>query len=669
MTFPTPDWSAALRRKADAPAFAAARAALDARAAVYLDYLPPHPSHQAGYYHDFFCPEHAVQLVFDPRGGKRHTCPTDGTVFQGEPFDSAYLWSVNDMLSDAALRLALRAFLRGNPGPDAVRAAEVLTGYARCYRNLPVGPKTNPNFPGVVTFTALDESVWLIRVAWAYSLLRGMLTQEDEALIGREILLPAAEHILRIRWPEVHNVTNWNNAALVALGLALGEDRFVTAGVEAPLGLAAELSEGVLADGLWWERSLSYHYYSLAALVWTVRSLEAGGRPFAGDATLRRMFSAPILLAFPDLTLPAVDDCWYFIGLTGEVGHGIPDAAGFYETAYARYGDPEFAWVLERNYATRPRAGIEALLDGAERIEGGRAPQARSCVLPESGLAVLRSGTDSLAANCLVLKAGPDGGVHGHPDQLAIQLSGAGARLVPDLGTPGYGIALNDTWYRQTASHSTVLIDGRSQPPATGRIGQVESRGDFEFVHGSVSWGDGPYAGAELRRMVIGCETYFIDCFDVRLPDARAIDWVLASRGRINQDPAGAVSATLEGDCGYADLSSIRAADTRDPLQLCWEVDGARLAVFLPAAPGERIYLALGPGNPAADTLSLAIRRRRERRTLFLAVLAPHRPEAADRVKNVRWGSGASPSLEIETARGVDRWEIEPDLSSARRTM
>ena len=49
-----------------------------------------------------------------------------------------------------------------------------------------------------------------------------------------------------------------------------------------------------------------------------------------------------------------------------------------------------------------------------------------------------------------------------HPDQLAIQLSGAGARLVPDLGTPGYGIALNDTWYRQTASHSTVLIDGRS---------------------------------------------------------------------------------------------------------------------------------------------------------------------------------------------------------------
>src|SRR5262245_11147636 len=556
MTFPTPEWSAIIRRKAAAQAFAAARAALDARAAAYLDYLPPFPPHQAGYYHDFFCPEHAVALVFDPSCGTPHVCPADGAVFQGEPFDSAWLWSVNDMLSDAALRLALRAFLRGGPGADAVRAAQVLTGYARRYRNLPPAPKSNPACPGVVTFTALDESVWVVRLSWAFALLQGMLTSDDADLILRELLLPAAEHILRVRWPEVHNVTCWNNAALVALGLALGEERFVAAGVEAPLGRAGELAQGVRNDGLWWECSLSYHYYTLAAMVWTVRSLEAGGCRFTGDATLRRMFSAPVLLALPDLTLPAVNDCWYSIGLTGEVGHGIPDAAGFYETAYARYGDPEFAWVLERNYGTRPRAGLEVLLDGVERIEGARAPQASSRVLRGSGLAVLRSGADSSAASCLVLKAGPDGGVHGHPDQLAIQLYAAGARLVPDLGTAGYGIALNDGWYRQSGSHSTVLIAGRSQPPASGRIGQVESRGDFELVSASVLWDDGPFAAAEMRRTVFACENYFIDCFEVRLPDECAIDWVLAGRGRLGQDPAGAPCAELEGDCGYAALSS-----------------------------------------------------------------------------------------------------------------
>ncbi|PYV19055.1 MAG: hypothetical protein DMG07_02610 [Acidobacteria bacterium] len=163
MSFPTPEWRSSFRRKLDDPAFAAACRSLDERAAAYHDYLPAHPERQAGYYHDFFCPEHAVQLVFDPRCGTRHACPVDGAVFGGEPYDSAWLWSVNDLLSDAALRLAARWLLRREAG-DAARVAGILTGYARRYRQLPPGPKSNPRYPGVVTFTGLDESVWVIRM-------------------------------------------------------------------------------------------------------------------------------------------------------------------------------------------------------------------------------------------------------------------------------------------------------------------------------------------------------------------------------------------------------------------------------------------------------------------------------------------------------------------------
>src|SRR5439155_4252829 len=228
--------------------------------------------------------------------------------------------------------------------------------------------------------------------------------------------------------------------------------------------------------GLWWEVSLSYHYYTLAAIVWTIRALAAAGRQFEGNEAVRRMFRAPLALAYPDLSLPAVNDCWYSISGTGLVGHGIPDAAGFYETAWARYRDPEFAWVLEQNYAARPREGLEVLLDGAERIEGASAPRRASVQLADSGLAVLRAGAGA-DENCLILKAGPDGGGHGHPDQLAIQLFAAGSRLAPDLGTAGYGIDLNDGWYRQSASHSTVLVDAQSQPPASGRLRALHTGG------------------------------------------------------------------------------------------------------------------------------------------------------------------------------------------------
>ena len=75
----------------------------DARVDAYHRFLPDLPERQAGYYHEFFCPDHAVQLVFNPRDGHHHACPSDGRVFSGEPFDSAWGWSVNDALSDAAL--------------------------------------------------------------------------------------------------------------------------------------------------------------------------------------------------------------------------------------------------------------------------------------------------------------------------------------------------------------------------------------------------------------------------------------------------------------------------------------------------------------------------------------------------------------------------------------
>ena len=67
MTLLTPEWSRDLRRRTSDPSFSVARKALDQRLSEYHRFLPQVPVRQAGYYHDFFCPEHAVQLIYDPR--------------------------------------------------------------------------------------------------------------------------------------------------------------------------------------------------------------------------------------------------------------------------------------------------------------------------------------------------------------------------------------------------------------------------------------------------------------------------------------------------------------------------------------------------------------------------------------------------------------------------
>ena len=671
MTLLTPEWSRDLRRRTSDPSFSVARKALDQRLSEYHRFLPQVPVRQAGYYHDFFCPEHAVQLIYDPRDPHHHVCPVDGAVHSGEPYDSAWRWSLNDMLSDAALKLAYRSHLAGGRGEQAQAdrdlSGRILLTYAERYQHMEPPPLDHVNHPGVVTWSGLDESVWLIRMCWAFALLEEMLPEGAADRLARQMFRPGAEHIRQIRWPEIHNATNWNNAALATLALVLEDEDLLEVALGGDLGLEPQLTQGVSQDGIWWEGSLSYHYYMLDAVVWTLRILRASGRSFDDGGILKRMFLAPILISFPDLKLPAVNDCWYFIGLQQRVGHGIPEADGFYETAHGWFRDPVFAWVLQQNYENRPRSCFEALLDGAREIPSGEEPEWKSLHLEDLGFAVLR-GQDRENGSHLIFKAGPDGGVHGHHDQLRIQLFANGSPWLPDLGTPGYGIELNDTWYQQTASHATALVDGLSQPLAEGKFNRYEADDRYTLCDASVSWEEGAYAGVEMRRILLWRDHYFVDLLQVRCPTVRDLDWVSQVRGKRTGEPVELSPAPpLTGDGGYAHVRlEGQVPETTNP-RLRWRHQGGNLDLYLLETSG-RMFLGSAPSNPASETLSTCIRRRTAADATFVSVFVPYGQNRPSPVRSAssRHGDDGSRNVIVATDRGVDEWTLGTDPGEVR---
>ena len=668
MTLLTQEWSRDLGVRASHPNLAAARQALDDQLEAYRDSLPPVPDQQAGYYHDFFCAEHATQLRFDHRSPRRHVCPVDGAVFSGEPYDSAWLWSVNDMLSDAALKFAFRWHLEKGTGrarADATEAARILETYARRYLHLKPAPTVYEEEPGIATWQNLDESVWIVRLGWAYALLWETLPDALRENLVRRLFRPAARHIRRVRCREIHNVSNWNNAALVTLARVLEDDQLLEEALEGDLGLAAQLEHGVTEEGLWWEVSLSYHYYSLDAIVRTLRILRATGRSFDDGGVLRRMFLAPIVVALPDLKLPSVNDCWHFIGLEAKVGHGIPDADGFYETAYAWFRDPALAWVLRRNYRSSPRSCFESLLDGVPVIPDGDPPARDSHPLPEAGLSVLRGGGSLERHNCLLLKAGHHGGVHGHRDQLRIQLASSGSSLIPDLGTPGYGIDLNHTWYQQTASHATVLVDGESQPPTQGRLDRFYTGERFALVDASASWEEGAYAGVRMRRIILWRDTHFVDLFEVLCPSERDLYWVCHVQGeRVLGDSVLRPAEPLSGGGGLRhvrlDGETPESPDTR----LRWRHSDGWLDLHL-AGPFGRLLVGDSPSNPASRRLSTVIRHRRAARSVFVSVFSLGNESQEPPVRNVKgsWREEDPWRLVLATAEGREEWLVGSELA------
>jgi hypothetical protein len=688
--FPTAEWLADLRARATDPAYADACAILSARVDAYHRVLPDIPVRQAGYYHEFFCPVHAVQLVFDPRNGHRHRCPSDGHVFSGEPFDSAWGWSVNDALSDAALRAAVRWTTAGlgapaleTPPADLGLVRRVLLGYAERYRTLPPAPRAYPGpYRGIACWSALDESVFIIRLAWAAALIGPSLSVTDVAIIRVGLLEPAFEHLRRVRYRQIQNVASWDNSANLTLAWILGDDGAIEELLHGPFGVRDQLTRGVGADGLWWEGSLSYHFYVLGALSWTIRGLRAAGRAFEDEAVVRSMFQAPLDLAFPDGSLPAMNDCWYGISLTGEVGHGIPDADGFYEMAFGWFSDPAFAWVVDQNRKSGSRGTLEALLDGASSVPADTPPPVRtSRLLASAGFAVLHAGgprpVEQLVA---ILKAGGDGDAHGHADQLGVQLFARGERLALDPGTSGYGIALNDSWFRQTASHSTVLLNSRSQPPATARVGGVLLLGaGRSATSAEVSWPDlaewpavveraretfwtdgasEAYARVRMRRWLVLTDTYLIDAFAVETPGTRTIDWLWQERGRFLGSDEAAPGA-LVGSCGYDLALDIRRVSAAPGEPLTWALDGGRVDFWLAPATEEAL-LASVPGNPAADRHHLLVRRRVASSTMFVAVIAPAGEQPL--VRQVEWQpAGDGWSLSIWRAGDTERWAVDSD--------
>jgi hypothetical protein len=662
----------AIRGRCRDPIFEPAYQKLKDEAAAFLSISMVPPDKPAGFYHHYFCPEHALELVFDPARPEAHRCPQDGRVYTGEPYDSAWRWFVNNRLSTMAFKLALLGRIDGDE-VALQRVAAILLGYAQRYPGYEPGLQ-KPYGQGKATFQSLDESVWLIPLVQGYDLIRDRLAPQVRRQIEQDLFAAAAGHILKQKYYRIHNIECWHNAALGAVGCCLDDSELIRIALKDDFGFQHQLAAGVREDGFWWEGSLSYHFYALAALM-TLAQVAGGVDDSLWQAErLKAMFLAPVKLAYPDLRLPATNDCWFFTSLMENVCHGVPPAAGFYEIAYGLYGDPIFAWVLSRNYAQHPRDPLEALLYGRALPEGSVELSPGGTNFEPSGFAVLRTQDPPDRQTYLLLKYGPHGGGHGHPDKLSISFYAAGYPVSPDLGTPGYGIPLHQSWYRQTLSHNTVIVDGESQPPAEGELVFFDDGldNDFGVADARVSWEEAPYAGVSMRRAILWTDDYFLDLFHVSCSQKKQIDWVCRFRGNLKarklHNPAqdkstarrsgtgserfshvaqgGSVTrrsgtgseqfealeikkglaegspVSLSG-AGYAHIANAVSGLPDGPIHLQWPLPGGNLALFLPQEAGTEIIRGWVPLNPASQEGDILIRRRLAGMTTFLTLVHP----------------------------------------------
>ena len=659
------------------------------------------PDEPAGYYHDYFCPRHATELYFDPCRPRVHRCPVDGQLHTGRRFDAAWRFGANLLLGRMAVLLALRWRLSG----DAAclrRAAAILTGYAQRYPHYPVGARRTDRGDGrgKATYQSLDEATLVVRLARCHDLVAAHLADEDRQTVERDLFGKALAHIDEQRFRRVHNIECWHVAALTAAATVTGNDAVREQVVHGEFGFHHQIEAGTYRDGMWWEGSSSYHYYTLAALLTTAAFIRARNAAWQAPARFAAMLAAPVTLVVPDGRLPASNDCWASSSLFGEVCHGVPPAAALYEMAAGWWPQPLYRDLLAAIYRQGARDSEEALLHGPDTVRAaagaGSLSRPRSGVLPHSGFAVVRSEDPLDRQSLALLKYGPHGGSHGHPDKLAISLYARGEPAAADLGTQGYGIGLHGQWYRQTVSHNTVLVSGRAQPPATGtllhfaaphagaedrpsarseapasRIGprpaapaQTDRNGSISIADASAAWSGaaaGVYDGVTMRRAIAWRAPYFLDCFHVHCPARRRIDWLLHVHGEL-QEVRGVElhdrrAGALPRAPGWSHIERRRSARANGAVDLAWSLRSGALQVLLPDEGGTVITVGEAPSNPASERLHSLVRTRYARATTFVAVIHPC-GGPSDLAATLHRGARDTGTLEVAMGDRTDRWRL-----------
>ena len=202
--------------------------------------------------------------------------------------------------------------------------------------------------------------------------------------------------------------------------------------------LAAQMGRQIHPDGMQYELSPGYHVMSVRGFLQPYRIAKLNGSPLPEgfEERLASAHRAIMRLTRPDVALPAPNDSG---------GCSLTSAPGspFLAEAGRLFSEQDMLWV------------------GTGRQEG-TPPRERSVALDHAGYYVMRSGW-SPDDRYLFFDAGPLGKSHQHEDKLNFELYAYGQPLILDPGISSYMRERWTDYYRSTAAHNTLLLDGKGQ--------------------------------------------------------------------------------------------------------------------------------------------------------------------------------------------------------------
>ncbi|MBS1210977.1 MAG: chondroitin lyase, partial [Proteobacteria bacterium] len=372
-------------------------------------------------------------------------------------------------------------------------ALDMLRAYADAYLSIPLNTSRDSNKPGRLFHQTLNENMWLLYAAEAYSCIRNRLSAAHREQIEQRLLRPMASLFMDTYADDfdiVHNHGLWSVASVGMCGYALGDQDIVDKalyginGDSVSGGFLAQLAQLFSPDGYYMEGPY-YHRFAIRPLLLFAEAIERRQpeiRIYAfKQQVIRRTTESLMSIAFPDGTFPALNDASKTMGIKDE---GLMIATSL---CFKRYGVDanlvEMARLQQRVWVGD--AGL-ALSNAVAHAPHGRMNWGSMLISDgpdgtRGGVGILRQEDAEQDLNMALLWFGQHGSDHtlhdaldhGHFDGLHLSYFNRGKEVLQDYGfgrwvnvEPKFGgryIPENDSYCKQSIAHNTVVVDEESQ--------------------------------------------------------------------------------------------------------------------------------------------------------------------------------------------------------------
>jgi hypothetical protein len=580
-----------------------------------------------------------------------HQCPKCGKVYSGPPYDDV-IFSQQHSRNLQRMVTAAWAYAISEDRRFAEYAAKVLLGYAQRYEQYPyhsASLDTKSRSGGYLFEQTLNEAADLSNeIGPAYDLIHdsGVLSTADHQAIRDGLLLPMLRNIDKNKTGK-NNWQTWHDAAMIWGGALVRDPAWVQKAITDPQnGFLYQMGVSVSKEGMWYENSWGYHFYTLQALVNIAETARRLDIDLWSNERLHKMFTLPVYYAMADGMLPRFGD---------DVSSSARRVGRLFEPAYHAYKDPQILALLGE------RANFESLLLGRTAQPTAKPPVLESMVFEDAGHAILR--TKGEAGLTAAMTFGPYGGFHGHFDKLSFVFFGFAKELGVDPGrarSQAYRLPIHGNWYKATISHNAVLVDKQSQKPAAGKLLLFEPRSDYTAAAASC---DEAYPGVKHTRWLIMTGTYLLVVDKLQSDGEHRFDWLYHNRGEKAICDTARDSVSLAGEVpGGEYIRNPRRGTTAEVIRARFASAGVTTCLTMAACEGSVVTVGEGAGASVDDRVPMIMIGRQGREAYFAAVLEPVHAGGDPQVAGVRLAA-TEKGLTIAVDRGsrTDRATILPD--------